>query len=199
MRNGFIFVTLLSAFTALGMWFVDGVEVQTSGSTPSVPVEASVRFNEQGNANVWYILTNNVLYRYEDLSSWINSRVTLHDVIFCDNPFPLTAEEMQTWSVENISGQFTPYQPVYEKVIPESHRYIVTFESVDLLIEVRAPLPDETVYSWARYRYVETPYGMGYEGYASSMGDPPYTSGYIIQFTGMNYQTNITENVKVTQ
>jgi hypothetical protein len=199
MRSKLIVVTLLSALAALGMWIVDGVEVQTSESTPSAPVELSVRYNEQGNASVWYILTNNVLYRYEDVSSWIDSRVTLHDAIYCDNPFPLSVEEMATWSVENVSGQFTPYQPAYEKVIPETCRYIVNFESVDLYIEVRAPLPDETVYSWARYRYVSTPYGMGYEGYASSMGEPPFTSGYIIQFTGMNYQTNITESVKVTQ
>lgn len=198
MRNGLIVVTLLSALAAFGMWIVDGVQSGGTVTPAPSPVELSVRYNEQGNASVWYILTNNVLYRYEDVSGWVSS-ITLHDAIYCDNPFPLSVEEMATWSVENVSGQFTPYQPAYEKVIPETCRYIVNFESVDLYIEVRAPLPDETVYSWARYRYVSTPYGMGYEGYASFMGEPPYTSGYIIQFTGMNYQTNITESVKVTQ
>jgi hypothetical protein len=201
MRKGLIIVTLLSAVAALGMWVVDGIEVHPGGTvTPTpTPTETSVRFNDPGNSAVWYVLTNNVLYRYEDLSGWIDSRVTLHDVTYCDNPFPFTPEEMQTWSVENISGQFTPYQPPYEQVSPEGYRTIANFESVDLYIEVRAPLPDETVYSWARYRYGETPHGMGYEGYASFFGDPPFTSGYIIQFTGMNYQTNVTENVKATQ
>ncbi len=193
-----IVVTMLSAFAALGMWIVDGVEVQTSESTPSAPVELSVRFNDTENSAIWYVLTNNVLYRYEDVSGWI-SNVTLYDVTYCDNPFPFTAEQMQTWSVENISGQFTPYQPQYDVTDGSDMRYVVTFEEVDILVENRAAFPDETVYSWARYRYGSTPYGMGYEGYASCLGDPPYTSGFIIQFSGMNYQTNVTENVKVTQ
>ena len=199
MRNKLIVVSLLSSFAALGMWIVDGVEVQTSESTPSAPVELSVRFNDTGNSAIWYILANNVLYRYEDVSSWINSRVTLYDVTYCDNPFPFSVEEMQAWSVENISGQFTIGQPNYSKQWGEYEYNIIeaVFDgSGDLIVQYRE---GETTVSWARYRYVSTPYGMGYEGYASSMGDPPYTSGYIIQFTGMNYQTNITESVKVTQ
>ena len=198
MRKGLIIVTLLSAMAALGMWVVDGIQTGGSATPAPAPTEASVRFNDPGNASVWYVVTNDTLYRYEDVSGWV-STVTLYDATYCDNPFPLTAEQMQTWSVENISGQFTPYQPPYDVTDGGDMRYVVTFEETDILVENRAALPDETVYSWARYRYGSTPHGMGYEGYASCLGDPPYTSGYIIQFSGMNYQTNVTENVKVTQ
>ena len=199
MRKGLIIVMLLSAMAAMGMWVVDGIQTGGSATPTPTPTEASVRFNDPGNGAVWYVLTNNVLYRYEDLSAWIDSRVTLYDVTYCDNPFPFSEEEMETWSVENISGQFTIGQPNFSKQWGEYEYNVIeaVFDgSGDLIVQYRE---GETTLSWARYRFVETPHGMGYEGYASSMGDPPYTSGYIIQFTGMNYQTNVTENVKVTQ
>jgi hypothetical protein len=201
MRKGLFIVTLLSAMAALGMWVVDGVQTGGTATPTPTPTEASVRFNDPGNGAVWYVLTNNVLYRYEDLSAWIDSRVTLYDVTYCDNPFPLSAEEMQTWSVENISGQFTPGQPNYSRQYGqwEYGRIDVAFEYTgDLVVSY---VEGETTISWARYRFVGTPHGMGYEGYASFMGEGiyAYTSGYITQFTGMNYQTNVTENVKATQ